>query len=159
MKKLEIERIISQIEKLYGNNWPGIDVNQIFSEIDDEMADKKLDLFNNTIHQIARHILATEFVVIKRLQGINHKLKEEEEWIPIDQLKKLKWTDTREEIIDSKKKIIFELTQQCDSNLDNPILEDYSTIYDTIQGHIQHTYYHIGQISIIKKIIEKSNRV
>lgn len=159
MKKLEIERIIEQIEKLYGNNWAEINVNEIFNGINDEIANKKMASFNNTIHQIALHILATEFVIIKRLQGINHILKKEEDWVPIDELNTIKWTDTRRAIANSKKEIILELNKKSDSDLNKPIIENYSTLYDTIQGHIQHSYYHIGQISIIKTLIEKSNRV
>jgi len=152
---METKRIISQIEKFHENNWAEVNVDEIFSGIDDEMANKKMPLYNNTIHQIARHILATEFVVIKRLQGINYQLKKEEDWIPLDELKKIQWTNTRDAFIESRKEIIFELNKKDDSAIYEPIIENYPTIYDTIHGHLQHSYYHIGQISIIKKLIEK----
>lgn len=155
MDKMEIERIIDQVNKLYNDNWAGIDVIQVFNEIDDRVANWKHPLYNNTIHQITRHILATELVVIKRLQGINYKLTAEQDWFPADQLMEIKWSGTIQEINKSKKELINQLNNKDDSDLDKPIIKDYSTVYDTIHGHIQHSYYHIGQIVVIKNLINR----
>lgn len=122
---MEIERIIIQVNKLYNDNWVGIDTNHIFNEVDDRAANWKTHLYNNTIHQIARHILATELVVIKRLQGMNHELTAEQNWIPAKVLKKIKWSETIEQINQSKNELIHRLKDKDDSDLNRAIIKDY----------------------------------
>src|SRR5688572_1049883 len=101
MERLEINRIIDQIERLHNNtNWVGVNLYEILDGITDYSANLKLSNFNHTIHQIARH-LVTDFVVLKRLQGIDYKLTNEESWIPADKIN-FKWTDTVNAIKESK---------------------------------------------------------
>lgn len=158
MQKIELKRIIDQIDRLYSNNWTGIDINQILNEIDDDIANTELPFFTNTIHQVARHLIADDFLVIKRLHGINYKLTKEEDWIPTDKLKSIKWSDTKNALIKSKDDLVDALQSLYDADLDNPILKDHSTVYVTLHGHIQHAYYHFGQISQMKKAIENLNK-
>lgn len=158
MKKIELERIIDQIDRLYSNNWTGVDINQILNEIDDDIANAELPFFTNTIHQVARHILADDYLVIQRLHGIDYKMTKEEDWIPTHRLKRHKWSDTKNAIKKSKEDLIDELQNVYDSDLDNPILKDHSTVYVTLHGHIQHSYYHFGQITQMKKDIEHLNK-
>lgn len=156
MEQLEINRIIDQIERLYGDNWSEVNFIHTLDEIDHNMANEKLPLFSNTIHQIAHHLLATEQLVIGRLKGKDYKLTREEDWVPTAKLEQLRWSETKKAIRLSKIGLIKELQKLMDSCLDTPILENHATFYVTIQGHLQHSYYHIGQISIIKKIIERA---
>ena len=154
MQKIELTRIIDQIDRLYGNNWTGIDIHQILNDIDDDIANTELPFFTNTIHQVARHLMGDYFLVIKRLHGINYKLTKEEDWISTDKLKRIKWSDTINALIKSKHDLVDALQSIYDSDLDNPILESLSSVYVTLHGHIQHSYYHFGQITQMKKAIE-----
>ena len=149
MERVETERIIDQIERLYGENWAEVNLQQILDEITEPMANSKLPVFKNTIHQIAHHIIADVLVVTKRLQGINLQLKPEEYWIPDDKIGNFNWSETKRELMESKTALINQLQRLKDADLDNQIIKDYSTIYVTLHGHIQHSYYHIGQISVI----------
>ncbi len=152
---MEIQRIIAQVNKMYNDNWAGVDVHLLFNEIDNATANKKTRAFKNTIHQIAQHILATERVVINRLQGIPYELSVEEDWIPMKELKKIDWSDTISQIKQSKKKLIQQIKSIDDVDLNKPIIKGYSSIYETLHGHIQHTYYHLGQIVVIKNLLIK----
>lgn len=158
MQKIELNRIIDQIDRIYSKNWTGVDINQMLNEIDDSIANTELPFFTNTIHQVARHLIADDFLVIKRLQGINYELTKEEDWTPTHELKSIKWSDTKNALIKSKDDVIEALQSIDDADLDNPILKDHSTVYVTLHGHVQHAYYHIGQISIMKKAIENPNK-
>ena len=119
MRKIEVNRIIEQLEQLHNNkNWAGMNLYEILNGITDETANLKLPNFNHTIHQIARH-LVTDFVVIKRLQGIDYKLKDEEIWMPEINFK---WIDTVNAIKENKNELIRELQNLSDENLDKPRL-------------------------------------
>ncbi len=157
MRNPEINRIIDQIEQLHSNhNWVGFKFYEILDGITDDSANMKLPGFNHTIHQIARH-LVTDFVVIKRLQGIDYKLTNEENWIPADKIT-FKWADTVNAIKENKKEIIRELQNLSDENLDQPIVKDLSSIYINLHGYIQHSYYHFGQIVLMARLIENLRR-
>ena len=158
MQNIELKRIISQIDRVFSDNWTGVDINQMLNEIDDDIANVELPFFTNTIHQVAQHLIADDFLVIKRLQGIDYQLAKEEDWIPTHKLKSIQWTDTKDALFKSKDDLINALQSLNDSVLDDPILENYSTIYVTLHGHIQHAYYHFGQISQMKKAIENLNK-
>ena len=136
MAKIEINRIIDQIEKLYNDkNWVGVNLYEILDRITDDTANLKIPNFNHTIHQIARH-LVTDFIVIKRLQGIDNKLTPEENWIAADQIN-FKWADTVSAIKDNKNELIQELQSLNDESLDIPILKDLFSIYINLHGYIQ----------------------
>lgn len=153
MGKFEINRIIDQIEQLHNNNnWVGFNLYEILDGITDNSANLKLPNFNHTIHQIARHVI-TDFIVIKRLQGIDYKLTNEENWIPADKIN-FRWIDTVKAIKESKNEIIRELQNLSDESLDKPILKDFSSIYINLHGYLQHSYYHFGQIVLMTKFIE-----
>lgn len=153
MENLEVNRIIDQIERLYGENWPEVHLQQMLDEITEPIANSKLAGFNNSIHQITQHLIADVMVVTKRLQGINYRLKPEEDWIPDDKIAKLDWSQTKRALMESKTALINHLHKLKDADLDKPILKDYSTIYVTLHGHIQHCYYHIGQISVLYRAL------
>lgn len=153
MGKFEINRIIDQIERLHNNsNWAGVNLYGILDGITDSSANLKLPDFNHTIHQIARH-LVTDFVVIKRLQGIDYKLTNEENWIPADKIY-FTWAETVNSIKENKKELLQELQNLSDENLDKPILNGLPSIYVNLHGYIQHSYYHFGQIVLMAKFIE-----
>ncbi|MBS1518333.1 MAG: DinB family protein [Bacteroidetes bacterium] len=153
MKNSEINRLIDQIVGMHNNkNWAGFDLYGILKSITVETANMKLPEFNHTIHQIAQH-LVTDLVVIKRLQGIDHKIPIEENWIPADEIN-FKWTDTVNSIKENKNELIRELQKLSDEDLDKPILKDFSSIYENLHGYIQHSCYHFGQIALMKKFID-----
>jgi uncharacterized damage-inducible protein DinB len=153
MGKLEINRIIEQIEQLHNNkNWVELNLYEVLNGITDDTANLKLPNFNHTIHQIAWH-LVTDFVVTKRLQGIDYKSTNEEIWMPADKIN-FKWAETVNAIIETKNELIRELQNLSDESLDKPILKDLTSIYENLHGYIQHSYYHFGQIALMKKFIE-----
>jgi uncharacterized damage-inducible protein DinB len=153
MGQIEIDRIINQIEQLHSsNNWVGLPLYETLDRITDYSANLKLPNFNHTIHQIARH-LVTDYIVIKRLQGINYKIADEENWIPADSIT-FKWTETIDALKENKNEIIRELKKLSDESLDQPILNDLSSIFSNLHGFIQHSYYHFGKIVLMSKYIE-----
>lgn len=156
MANLEIKRIIDQIERLHGpNNWVGINLYEVLDGINDYSANLKLPHFNHTIHQIARHLI-TDFVVIKRLQGVDYKLSDEENWIPIDRIN-FQWKDTVQALKESKHAIIRELERLSDESLDKPILNGHDSIYVNLHGYIQHSYYHFAQIVLMARYIQNKS--
>ena len=93
------------------------------NEIDDDIANTKLPFFTNTIHQIVRHLISDDFLVIKRLQGTAHRLTKEEDWLPTHKLKSIKWSDTKNAFFNSKDDLVDRFQTINDADLDNLILQ------------------------------------
>lgn len=153
MQQIEVFRIIDQIERLYGHNWAEVNLQLILDNITDTQANLKVPGFKNSIHQIAQHLIADTRVVTQRLEGINYQLSDDENWIPDHKIKDLNWQETRSKLLESPQLLIEKLQTVDDAYLNNEIIKGYSTVYVTLHGYIQHSYYHIGQISVMAKIL------
>lgn len=153
MEQVEVKRIIDQLERLYYRNWAEVNVQQILDSITDTQANLKLPGFKNSIHQIAQHLIADTFVVAQRLEGINYQLSEHDNWIPDDKIQGLNWQETKSRLLESPQLLLNKLQNLQDADLNREIIKDYSTVYVTLHGYIQHSYYHIGQISVIGKAL------
>jgi len=155
MKNTEIERIIDQVDRLHsGKNWVGTNFDELLSSVTEDNANLEIPNFNNTIHQICRH-LVSDFLVLKRLEGTDYELGLNESWPQQSQIS-LSFKTTRKEIYEIKTKLIAELEILSDDQLDQPILPGCRSYYENLHGYIQHSYYHLGQISLINKFIENS---
>ncbi|MDR6966839.1 putative damage-inducible protein DinB [Flavobacterium arsenatis] len=67
------------------------------------------------------------------------------------------WKRLKDEFLANSELFIREVENLKDSKLDEPFVDEkYGTYLRNIEGVIEHSYYHLGQISLIKKmIIEK----
>ncbi|HRI00192.1 MAG TPA: DinB family protein [Saprospiraceae bacterium] len=63
------------------------------------------------------------------------------------------WQALIEELLFNAKKFIQHVEKLSDSELDLPFIEPkYGSFRRNIEGVIEHSYYHLGQISLLKKL-------
>ena len=64
------------------------------------------------------------------------------------------WNKLIEVFLSNSEKFVDKVQQMEDNIFDQPFFEEkYGTFQRNIEGVIEHSYYHLGQISLIKKII------
>lgn len=64
------------------------------------------------------------------------------------------WEKLVNEFLANSETFVQEVAQLPDSVLDQPFVDEkYGTYLRNIEGIIEHTYYHLGQISMLKKMI------
>ena len=64
------------------------------------------------------------------------------------------WEKLVNEFLENSETFVQEVAQLPDSVLDKPFVDEkYGTYLRNIEGIIEHTYYHLGQISMLKKMI------
>ena len=64
------------------------------------------------------------------------------------------WSELVESFVTNSKLFIERVELMKDSMFDEPFVhEKYGTYQRNIEGVIEHSYYHLGQISLIKKIL------
>lgn len=138
----------------FGGNWTTVNLKDTLADVDWQMATTPVRQLN-TIAVLVFHVNYYVNAVLKVLQGgplqASDKfsfdlppVKSEEEWQQLvaktlteaaafaDAMEKLEDRQLSEDFLDGK----------------------YGTLYRNLAGIIEHTHYHLGQISIIKKMIK-----
>lgn len=151
-------KLTSQIAKHFrdvhfGGNWTASSLQQVLEGVTWEQATTKIqDL--NTIYVLTFHIHYYVAAVLKVFQGeaLNAKdaysfdcpeIHSQAEWETF--LAKV-WNDAEQFANEIEK-----LPEDCfDTNFTD---EKYGSYYRNLHGIIEHTHYHLGQISLIKKML------
>lgn len=67
------------------------------------------------------------------------------------------WKTLMNEFLLNSEELVNEVANIPDSKLDEPFVDEkYGTYLRNIEGVIEHSYYHLGQISLIKKMISEN---
>ena len=68
------------------------------------------------------------------------------------------WTKLVDAFLSNSEKFANQVEQMTERNLDQPFVEEkYGSYLRNIEGVIEHSYYHLGQISLIRKMIMQRN--
>lgn len=69
------------------------------------------------------------------------------------------WDRLVQEFLDNSEKFIAAVEQMEDSTFDQPFVEKkYGSYLRNLDGLIEHSYYHLGQIALIKKMIRHGEK-
>jgi hypothetical protein len=70
------------------------------------------------------------------------------------------WTKLVTDILDNAEKFAVKVEQMEDNIFDKPFIDEkYGTVLRNIEAVIEHSYYHLGQISLIRKMITQNYRM
>ncbi len=151
----ETERITDQLNRAYaGNAWHGPSLSEALSGLTAQQAATRIVPNAHTIWEIVRHLLSGYRVVYMRLQGDRADITEEEDWPKVVDESENNWQQDVATLNDRHKELMAQLSSVTDGALNDPIVENYASIYRTLHGHIQHVLYHTGQIAILKKAMQ-----
>ncbi|MGZ3897114.1 MAG: DinB family protein [Flavisolibacter sp.] len=140
----------------FGGNWTAVNLTDTLNGVDWNQATRKLHSFN-TIAVLVFHINYYIKIVSKVLQGGpldgHDKLSfdlppihSEEDW---NKLLEETWADAKHFAT-----LVEELP---DTKLDETFTaEKYGSYYRNLQGIIEHTHYHLGQIVLLKKLLSET---
>ncbi len=67
------------------------------------------------------------------------------------------WQNLVHDFLSNAEKFAVQVEQMEDSSLDQPFVDEkYGSYLRNIEGVIEHSYYHLGQVSLIKKLTTQS---
>jgi len=148
-----ISFIAKHLKELYfGKNWTGAAFPDVMEGIDWRMATKQREGLNS----IATLVCHMHFYVIAIIDGLNNATSlppdnESFKTPPIDSEED--WIELKQQSLDAVTKLLELLHQLPDSKLPEVFVkEEYGSYYRNIQGMIEHTHYHLGQIMMLKKL-------
>ena len=153
----QLQALIKRFETVYeGQPWYGSSMLSSLKKIAPELITRSLIPGKKNIAELVRHIVAWRLFLIEHLKG-NHSyqidLDTELDWPPVQGLG---WEELLEELAESQQTIIELLGGQEDAILKKIMSHgknEYSFRY-LIEGVIQHDIYHLGQINLIRVLLE-----
>ncbi|HVU84563.1 MAG TPA: DinB family protein [Puia sp.] len=151
------EQMARQLREVhFGGNWTSVNLKDSLADVDWRQATSKVYSLN-TIAALVFHINYYVSAVLKVLQGGPLDAKDQYSFNlePIrspgdwEKLLDKTWTDAR---------ALAGLVEQLpETRLGETFAhEQYGNYYRNIQGVIEHTHYHLGQIVLIKKMLREN---
>ncbi|MBI5372212.1 MAG: DinB family protein [Sphingobacteriales bacterium] len=137
-----------------GGNWTASNLQDALAGLDWQQANKKLDSFN-TIVALVYHINYYVSAVCKVLEGeaLNAKDKYSFDHPPVQSAED--WNKLLDQTRADAERFARLVEQLPDNKLTETFVDEkYGTYYRNLTGVIEHTHYHLGQIVILKKLLQ-----
>ena len=123
------------------------------SDINFELAMKKIPN-TNRIYDLSFHILYY-------IKGINHffqtgklEIKDSLSFPAIDLQNNEEWQDLKDDLIYQSEIFANSIEEMNESNLQQDFFDEkYGSYLRNIDGQIEHAYYHLGQVILLKKML------
>lgn len=142
-------------EVAFGGNWTLTNLKDSLESLDWKTASTQLDDLN-TIAQLVRHLSYFFKPVTKVLLGGPLIAKDKESWIALEIANEEEWNSFKEEILIDAENFAKALDAFPNEKLSEEFFDGkYGNYFRNLSGIIEHTHYHLGQISLIKKLLAK----
>ena len=158
----KVELLTEKIEKVYsGSPWYGNSIKSVLKDIDPKTAFTKAARNVHTIAELVAHIIAWREFVISKIKGDNDfkiTQKLSFDWQRIDRNEKTAWKSLLNTLEKNQNEILTTLKKLDDGFLKLPVSRRRYDNEFLIEGGIQHDIYHLGQISLLKKMISGNKK-
>lgn len=148
------EKIATHFREVhFGNNWTSSNLKDTLAGVSWQQAIAKIQSLN-TIAALVYHINYYVSAVLKVLQGepLTASDKYSFDLPPIQSDRD--WQHLMDKLWKDAENSAGLIEQMADSKLDEIFVDEkYGTYYRNLQGIIEHTHYHLGQIVLIKKLL------
>jgi heme-degrading monooxygenase HmoA/uncharacterized damage-inducible protein DinB len=113
----------------------------------------------HSIWELALHLSSDYRLVLRRLTGDGRQLTKEEGWpAPLEATKEA-WAETLEELRRLNQELRGAVRGFPSERLDDPLVSSVPyTAYTQLIGITQHGLYHAGQMAILKRALQRSDR-
>jgi len=153
------EQIAKQLRAVYfGGNWTGVNVKDTLKNVTWEQATTKVYSFN-TIATLVFHTSYYINTVTKVLHGEPLNSKDEESFIHAPILSQQEWENLLNKTYADVESFATLIEQLPENKLwETFVAEKYGNYYRNLTGIIEHSHYHLGQIVLIKKMVEQGRK-
>ena len=143
-----------------GKPWYGTSIMQILEKVSDAQINTVPEGFQKSIATLFRHMLAWKIFVIAKLKGkADYRIPEESitnwDYEPINP--KEEWNELKAEFAQKHKELMLLVEDLTDHDLDQQVEGSIYTKEYLIRGAIQHDIFHLGQIALIMRAVNKSS--
>jgi len=162
----EIDRIAGQLQRAYnGDAWYGPSVRAALEGVDARSANDRPEPTAHTICEIVLHMTAWTREVTRRLRTGTAQDPADGDWPTVTVATDDDWSGIVAALDDANEALVQVIAALDDGRLEERIgevrdraLGSGVSRYETLHGLIQHHVYHAGQISLLKKSLNRSPR-
>ncbi|EAZ83205.1 DinB family protein [Algoriphagus machipongonensis] len=152
----EANRIKSLFAKQFdGKPWLGVNFTEKLQEVTPEMAAYKITPDTNSIWEILNHIIGWREVVLQGFPQNGYITPSHNYLHPVENTSYLEWEHTLVRLKDSQQDWTEFFETLDESIFDQPFGDKPYTYYELMLGILHHDIYHLGQISLLIKLIPK----
>lgn len=128
---------------------------KILSDVDLKMAMHQVSSLN-TIAKLTFHVNYFLGGLVKVLDGGPLDIKDKYSYDLPELKSEEEWENLKNSLFTNAEKFVRQVSELTEEKVTGPFIkEQYGTYLRNIDGLIEHSYYHLGQISIIKKMINE----
>lgn len=151
-----IQEYTYRFQSVYdGEPWFGESIQAKLARIHADDAFKRPLPGLHSVAELVSHMVYWRQSLTKRLEGevtYTGSMKSDDNWIPIDKLKRSGWEHLLERLAASQQVIASKLPQQPESFLTSEYRHGV-TMDQLIGGIIDHDIYHLGQLALVMKAL------
>jgi len=163
--RILIENIITQLREIQeGKNWVGTNFEKRLDVIHEHEAFIRPLPDLHSVAEIISHLTVWRKETILKIKTGKGSITEDSEqnWLPNDKLREIGWRKIRTEYGKSLSEVIELLKLKQDSFLEEKYYDtDFKDYYEyrfVIHGMLHHDIYHLGQLGIIIKFLNSSQK-
>ena len=150
---------INRIAKLFadlqhGDCWIGVNIKEALQGVDAALAVKSINNHSNSIWLLVFHLTYWRTSVINRLNGSLEPPPFKDFALP-DELNEENWKQTLLDFENAYHQLRSTILHFKEEQLHKPSPKPEQTFYQLMMGCLQHDAYHLGQIILIKKVLDK----
>lgn len=151
---MEVKSLIAQhiIEAHEGGNWTGNSIREVLKDVSIAVATAQTTASVNTIASLLHHLTYWNNVMIMRISGVAIEIPEINGFDVPQISTEEEWTKLQADNLKSAHDLASAISVFEKHDLNEPILPGYSSAYKSFHGCIEHIYYHLGQITMIKQL-------
>ncbi len=158
-----IQNICKQLSAIQDSRvWLGANFSSRLTGINDDNAFIRPHPQLKSVAELIAHISAWQKEAVVKINTKRSGLKDEDpaNWLPLVQLSEKGWAAIRKDYEESLSAIIDLLEKQDDSLLDQVYFDidfqDHFSLRFAINGLLQHSVYHLGQLSLVVKFLAEA---
>ena len=151
------QHLAKQLKEVHsGGNWTSVNLKDTLTDVTWQQAIQKVYSFN-TIAALLYHINYYISAVTRVLQGESLNAKDEYSFSDPLITSQADWDNLLDKTWTEAENFAILIEQLPEQTLWEPFTDEkYGNYYRNIQGIIEHTHYHLGQIVLIKKLLLNS---
>ena len=148
----ETERIADQLKRaFYGKAWSGPSVKEALAGVTAGVAATTPIAGAHSIWELVHHITAWVNIARRRAEGETVVVTHNVNFPPVQDVSEAAWNDSLKSMRKAERALRKTILHIHHSRLERPTLPGGYSVYALLHGAVQHSLYHAGQITLLKK--------
>ena len=141
-----------------GDAWHGPAINELVAQLSPEEAMQRPIPTAHNIWELVLHITSWSNIALRRINGGQVEAYDGEDWPEVHDFTQAKWDAAREGLAESYERLSEVVLGMTDDELSANAPQSARSVAGMVNGVVQHTAYHGGQIAILRKLVTTKHR-